>query len=138
MRRPYGAALLLVVFMLCWSVAAAEESCITCHRGVSPGQVQDWESSRHAKIGISCSACHGDAHSSSDDVNLVSLPDEQVCAACHEEQFGQFTSGKHNFGWTTLNALPVTHLEPDILIEGGRGCGGCHNMGIKTAEQKAD
>jgi len=138
MRRPYGAALLLLVFMLCWSVAVAEESCITCHRGVSPGQVQDWESSRHSKMGISCSACHGDAHSSSDDANLASLPDEQVCAACHEEQFGQFTAGKHNFGWTTLNALPVTHLEPDVLIEGGRGCGGCHNMGIKTAEQKAD
>ncbi len=139
MRRPL--AILILALAVCAApvlLAAAEESCVTCHRGLTPGQVQDWESSRHAKMGISCSVCHGDAHSSSDDANLASLPDEQVCAACHEEQFGQFTAGKHNFGWTTLNALPVTHLEPDVLIEGGRGCGGCHNMGIKTAEQKAD
>jgi hypothetical protein len=35
-----------------------------------------------------------------------------------------------------MNALPVTHLEPDELIEGGKGCGGCHNMGVKSKEDK--
>jgi hypothetical protein len=61
-----------------------------------------------------------------------------VCAECHEEQFNQFAKGKHNFGWTAMNALPVTHVEPDELMEGGRGCGGCHNMGIKSEAQKKD
>lgn len=40
---------------------------------------------------------------------------------------------KHNYGWTSLNAIPATHLAPDELMEGGRGCGGCHNMGMKTS-----
>jgi hypothetical protein len=30
------------------------------------------------------------------------------------------------------------HLAPDELIEGERGCGGCHNMGIESEEQKKD
>ena len=54
---------------------------------------------------------------------------------CHEEQYNSFAMGKHNFGWTSLNAIPATHMAPDELIEGGRGCGGCHNMGIKSEEQ---
>jgi hypothetical protein len=72
------------------------------------------------------------------DARLAVLPDEGVCEECHEEQFNQFAKGKHNFGWTSMNALPITHLEPDELIEGGRGCGGCHNMGIKSEAQKKD
>ena len=70
------------------------------------------------------------------DYKLAVLPDEKVCAQCHEDQFGQFTKGKHNLGWSSMMALPVTHLEPDELIEGDRGCGGCHNMGVKTEAQK--
>jgi hypothetical protein len=34
--------------------------------------------------------------------------------------------------------MPVTHVEPDELMEGGRGCGGCHNMGVKSEAQKKE
>ncbi len=114
----------------------AVENCITCHKKISPGQVKDWESSKHAENDVSCSECHGDKHQSEKDVNKAILPDEHVCAQCHEEQFNQFVKGKHNFGWTAMNALPITHIEPDELMEGGKGCGGCHNMGIKSENQK--
>lgn len=135
------------VYLLGWPMAiicltapalAAEEACITCHRTISPGQVADWESSQHSKEDVTCSVCHGEAHQGAKDAKLAQLPDEQVCAECHEEQFNQFAKGKHNFGWTSLNALPVTHVEPDELMEGGRGCGGCHNMGIKSEAQKKE
>ncbi len=116
----------------------AEDACIDCHKKNSPGQVMDWESSAHAENGVSCDACHGDAHTNADDYKKAVLPSEQVCQGCHEEQFDSFTHGKHNFGWTVLNAIPGTHFAPDELIEGGRGCGGCHNMGIKTEAQKAE
>jgi hypothetical protein len=66
------------------------------------------------------------------------MPTESTCAECHEEQFDQFSKGKHNLGWTSMNALPVTHMEPDELIEGGKGCGGCHNMGIKSEHQRKE
>lgn len=118
--------------------AVAESDCIGCHTKVSPGMVKDYNVSAHAENDVTCSSCHGDAHSTAEDFKKALLPDEHVCAECHEEQVDQFSHGKHNFGWTTLNAIPATHSAPDELIEGGRGCGGCHNMGIKTEDQKLE
>ncbi len=117
---------------------AEENKCIACHRNVTPGQVADWESSKMAEMGLTCSVCHEEEHKTAKDSRLARLPDEHVCAECHEDQFEQFVKGKHNFGWNSLNALPITHMEPDLLMEGGKGCGGCHNMGIKTAAQKKE
>lgn len=118
--------------------AMAEEACITCHIETSPGQVQDWKASKHSENDVTCSTCHGEEHNNADNANLAVLPAESVCAECHEEQFNQFAQGKHNVGWTSMNAMPITHVEPDELMEGGRGCGGCHNMGIKSEAQKKE
>jgi len=126
----------VVIFSFSINSFADDEPCIQCHEKISPGQVADWRTSQHFKEGITCSTCHGEEHSNEKDVNLVQLPDEHVCAECHETQFEQFKKGKHNFGWTSLNALPVTHVEPDELMEGGRGCGGCHNMVLKLRHKK--
>ena len=132
-------ALVLCNGLCFFSFAAAEvETCVICHEKTSPGQVADWKASRHFKEDVSCSDCHGENHKSEKDADSASFPDEQVCAECHEDQFNQFSKGKHNFGWASLNALPVTHVEPDELMEGGKGCGGCHNMGIKTNAQKKE
>jgi len=120
------------------STVMAGDACIDCHSKISPGQVQDWKVSKHAGADVTCSTCHGTAHKTAEDYKNAKLPDEKVCSQCHEEQFTSFSHGKHNFGWTVLNAIPATHFAPDELIEGGRGCGGCHNMGIKTEDQKAE
>jgi len=119
-------------------VAMAGDACIDCHTKISPGQVKDWQVSTHSENDVTCSTCHGEEHSSAEDYKKAQLPDENVCAECHEDQFQQFAQGKHNHGWTSMNAIPATHYAPDELIEGGRGCGGCHNMGIKSEAQKKD
>ena len=137
MNKLYLLAGIALCMMSLPTLAAETDECIDCHNKISPGQVADYLASKHAETGeISCKTCHGDKHKSAEDSNLAQLPDEQVCAECHEQQFKQFSDGKHNFGWTSLNALPAAHMAPDELVEGGRGCGGCHNMGIKTEEQK--
>ncbi len=138
--RPYIPFMLFILVIIGYysSAMAEEEVCITCHRSVTPGQVADWEISQHFEEDITCSVCHGEEHISAKDVDRVRLPDENVCAECHEDQFGQFVKGKHNLGWTSMNALPITHIEPDELVEGGRGCGGCHNMGVKSEAQKKE
>ncbi len=117
-------------------IAYGADTCIECHSTLSPGQVKDWQVSKHAANDVTCVECHGDAHSTAEDAMKAVLPAEQVCAECHQDQFDQFSHGKHNFGWKSLNAIPATHMAPDELIEGGRGCGGCHNMGIKSDEEK--
>jgi len=140
MKKEWLAALGLLLGVFCFTALAiaAEEACITCHRDISPGQVADWKASKHSDEEVTCTTCHGDKHKNAEDAHLAALPDEQVCAECHEEQFNQFAKGKHNLGWTAMNALPITHVEPDELMEGGRGCGGCHNMGVKSEAQKKD
>ncbi len=130
--------LLMATAGLAGNSPAKENKCVACHLKVSPGLVADWQASLHSEEGIVCSECHGDKHQNSKDSNLARLPDEHVCAECHQEQFDQFARGKHNFGWSSMNALPITHMEPDVLMEGGKGCGGCHNMGIKSDAQKKD
>jgi predicted CXXCH cytochrome family protein len=104
-------------------IAGAADKCVECHTKVSPGMVADWKASEHSKNDVTCSTCHGDAHSTAEDFLKAKLPNEAVCAECHEEQFESFKKGKHNFGWAVLNAIPATHMAPDELMEGGRGCG---------------
>ncbi|MCP4682973.1 MAG: cytochrome C [Desulfobacterales bacterium] len=129
----------IIALLTCFPVQAIETgegACVACHKNVTPGWVADWGTSRHSKEEVTCSECHGVNHTKADDAKLVSFPDEGKCGECHEDQFNQFVKGKHNLGWTSMLALPVTHVEPDELMEGGRGCGGCHNMGVKTEAQK--
>ena len=121
-----------ISLLLLSGAAMADDACIDCHSKISPGQFQDWKVSKHAGNDVTCSSCHGTDHQTAEDYKKAKLPDEHLCKECHEKQFDEFSTGKHNFGWTSLNAIPATHMAPDELIEGGRGCGGCHNMGIKT------
>ncbi|RKX24817.1 MAG: cytochrome C [Candidatus Zixiibacteriota bacterium] len=136
MRKTISLAVALVCIMA--GVAVADDACLECHTRISPGQVNDWRASMHAENDVTCSDCHGEDHKTAEDYKSAILPDENVCADCHQEQFDSFAAGKHNHGWTVLNAIPATHFAPDELIEGGRGCGGCHNMGIKSEAQKAE
>jgi hypothetical protein len=44
----------------------------------------------------------------------------------------QFSAGKHALAWAAMKAMPTTHMAPMALIEGMKGCGGCHKIGLKT------
>jgi len=133
---PFVCLFIVVTFI---SVSlASDDSCVSCHEKLTPGQVKDWKISKHSAINVTCSTCHGNQHNSTKDAHLAQMPDERICSQCHAKQFNEFSKGKHNFGWVSLNALPITHVEPDELMEGGRGCGGCHNMGIKTETQRKE
>ncbi len=138
MRRTAIILALAAITMTPFGAAWAEETCVSCHREISPGQVADWEASVHFENDVTCSTCHGEEHTSAKDADQAGFPQESLCGECHDEQFEQFGKGKHNHGWTSLNAMPITHVEPDELMEGGRGCGGCHNMGIKSEAQKKE
>jgi cytochrome c553 len=37
--------------------------------------------------------------------------------------------------WAAMNAMPTIHWQPMALIEGMKGCGGCHKIGLKTQEE---
>jgi cytochrome c553 len=116
-------------------VHAAESACIACHEKVTPGIVADWKKSAMADQ-FDCSKCHGDAHKDATDAAKASMPTPDTCKACHKQQYDQYMNGKHSKGWVAMAAMPTNSIQPHPYIEGLKGCGGCHRVGLKPDEAK--
>ena len=116
---------------------ALAQDCIECHVDVTPRIVQDWELSTHAPAQVGCELCHGTKHQTADDVALAKTVTAETCANCHRERYAEFKKGKHALAWAALKAMPTTHYKPMLLIDGMKGCGGCHKLGLKEAEEIA-
>jgi hypothetical protein len=114
------------------SAASDESACVACHEQTDPGIVSDWKASLHGKVGVGCTTCHGDRHTTAEDFAEVRLPTPEVCETCHATQVTQFKGGKHALAWAAMNAMPTTHMLPLPLTQGLDGCGGCHQIGLKT------
>ncbi|TET70842.1 MAG: cytochrome C [Candidatus Aminicenantes bacterium] len=111
---------------------AHAQQCVDCHKKVTPNIVSDWQISKHSQNEVNCSVCHGELHKDQDDADKVQIPTPETCADCHDERVEQFKAGKHAAAWAALKAMPTTHWQPMALIEGMKGCGGCHKIGLKT------
>ncbi len=117
--------------VLFFSTAYAQV-CVECHKKVTPGIVNDWQLSKHSKNKIDCAVCHGSDHKSSKDVAKAKIPTPDTCATCHPQRVKEFKAGKHAHAWTAMKAMPTAHWQPMSLMEGMKGCGGCHKIGIKS------
>ena len=111
------------------------QNCVECHTSETPSVVSDWRQSKHSENEVSCSVCHGTAHSSEDDISQAEPVKASRCRMCHRSQGDQFESGKHAKAWDAMQAMPTIHWQPMSLIEGQKGCGGCHKIGLKSDEQ---
>jgi len=109
-----------------------------CHSKVTPNIVSDWKLSKHSQVEVSCVSCHGDQHTSASDVAKVKIPTPDTCATCHETQVAQYKKGKHSLAWAAMKAMPTIHWQPMAMIEGEKGCGGCHKIGLKTPDEIVD
>ncbi len=134
MRRIHLFLFLLSVLLPAASLAG---DCVECHQYETPDIVKDWNLSKHSQNDVDCSVCHGDAHNDYDDVAKALTPTAETCGECHDDQFTQFSRGKHAFAWTALQAMPTAHGMPKALNEGMKGCGGCHKLGLKSADEIA-
>lgn len=114
----------------------ARPECVTCHTTVTPGIVEDWKASKHSESEVTCSVCHGELHMSEEDVHKAGRMKPERCAICHQVQWEQFKGGKHALAWTAMKAMPTAHRQPMALMEGMKGCGGCHKIGLKTEEEQ--
>jgi len=125
----------LLAIVLAAGAAQTADPCVDCHKGVTPNIVKDWELSLHASQDVGCETCHGSDHNSADNAGEAEIPVPELCATCHEDQFEQFERGKHALAWAAMKAMPTTHWQPMELIDGMKGCGGCHKIGIKSPEE---
>jgi hydroxylamine dehydrogenase len=112
--------------------------CVDCHGKVTPNIVSDWKLSKHSQMEVNCVTCHGDLHTTASDVSKVKIPTPDTCATCHQTQVEQFKKGKHSMAWAAMKAMPTIHWQPMAMIEGEKGCGGCHKIGLKTPAEIAD
>ncbi len=84
---------------------------------------------------VECGDCHGYEHNSDSDVAKVRIPTPETCADCHPERVEQYSQGKHAMAWAAAKAMPTTHGLPRAMMDGMKGCGGCHKLGLKTTEE---
>jgi hydroxylamine dehydrogenase len=128
---------LFTALIMSTSAFAQDGDCVSCHEDITPGAVSDWRLSKHADEGIDCSSCHGEEHTSAEDVANVSIPTPETCGECHADRVEQYMAGKHALAWAAMNAMPTIHAQPVSLIQGQKGCGGCHKIGVKSEEEIA-
>ena len=123
-------AIIMMSIALC--AGAYAQQCVDCHKKVTPNIVSDWQLSKHSQNEVTCSICHGELHKDQDDADKVQIPTPETCADCHEERVEQFKAGKHAVAWAAMKAMPTAHWQPMAMMEGMKGCGGCHKIGLKT------
>ena len=131
--------LMAAVFAICLVPAgpteALESECEDCHAKLTPMLVQDFNRGKMAET-MTCADCHGEGHTTADDAAEAELPTIATCQQCHEEKAEQYLAGKHAKALLAVEALPFSHMQPDAFVEGQRGCGGCHTMGLATQEDR--
>ncbi len=135
MRPTMFRTFLTILFSIFMASTAFAQVCVECHKKVTPNIVTDWQLSKHSKNKIDCSECHGNQHKSPQDVVKAKIPTPETCANCHEARVKQFKAGKHAAAWAAMKAMPTAHWQPMALMEGMKGCGGCHKIGLKTEEE---
>jgi hypothetical protein len=141
MKLRLSIALVVVAFIctLTWAQKPADATiCLECHGKKTPGIVSDWNFSKHGSLGVSCITCHGDQHTADNDVSKAKIPTPETCSQCHQAQVEQFKKGKHSMAWAAMKAMPTIHWQPMAMIEGEKGCGGCHKIGLKTVAETAE
>ena len=105
-------------------------ACVTCHEKVTPQIVADWKSCKMSPL-FACDKCHGTAHMTASDFAKAKMPTAATCKPCHAKQVEQFNNGKHSAAWVALMAMPKTGSQPHEIMEGMKGCGGCHRIGYE-------
>lgn len=127
-----GKGILFLITFFFLSSFASGQQCLECHLKTTPQIVSDWQLSLHSKNDVGCWVCHGEEHTSALDAGKAKIPTPDICANCHETQVTQFKKGKHALAWAAMKAMPTAHAQPVALMEGMKGCGGCHKIGLKT------
>ena len=112
------------------------DDCVGCHtrKGITGSALRDFSTSRHAAQGMTCAECHlkGDATkrtSACEAPGVVTSVSASVCSPCHARQVEEFGKGKHAKAWVAMSAMPTTKDQPKALMDGMKGCGGCHRIG---------
>ena len=126
-------------------VSQVGQICLDCHATGTPGAVEQWRSSAHAKSDVDCYACHqamanDPATFDHYGQRIAVIVTPNYCARCHKPEFEQFEKSHHARAAQFIGSLDNMLGE---VIEGGpaavNGCRQCHGSEVKyTGNGKFD
>ena len=122
----------------------ASKRCVLCHNQISPGVVNDWEKSNHAKAQVTCVDCHQadstDADARRHEGEIISaIVSPRDCSRCHPKQVMEFNESLHSKAVSFVQNLEGDRAGDDALaykVEGKAaaimGCEKCHGTIVKV------
>ncbi|MBZ5529409.1 MAG: hypothetical protein LAN71_16115 [Acidobacteriia bacterium] len=113
------------------------QTCIGCHATTTPGVVEQWKASAHAKAGVDCYGCHQAAEKDpatfdhyGQKIAVIVTPN--YCGKCHAKEVEQFEKSHHAMATQFIGSLDNMLGE---IVEGGpaaiNGCRQCHGSEVK-------
>jgi len=145
MMRPVLWLAVLAVAMMSPSASAQApkvsehgQACLDCHSTTTPGIVQQWNGSAHAKSGVDCYSCHQamDNDPAAFDhyghkIAVIVTP--KYCGRCHAKEATEFEKSHHAAAAQFIGSLDNMLGE---IVEGGpaavNGCRQCHGSEVKA------
>ncbi|GMT42245.1 MAG: hypothetical protein IEMM0002_0656 [bacterium] len=123
------------------------EKCVSCHAKVSPGIINDWKESQHARSRVTCYDCHK-AEKTDIDVQdhegalIAVIPSPRDCSRCHPREVREFQDSHHAKAATFLSKkTPEGRQLDNVLgykVEGKYaaivGCEKCHGSYVKLGK----
>jgi hypothetical protein len=73
MKRNACNVFLLLLITMAYASAVYADDCVSCHKEVTPNIVSDWELSTHSENEVECMSCHGDGHTTAEDIADVEV-----------------------------------------------------------------
>lgn len=104
------------------AVPASSRQCVECHRQQTPGIIDHWKGSKHARTGVGCAECHqaekGDADAFDHYGQLIAtVVTPRDCGRCHQEVGREFEASHHADAGNILASLDNFLAE---TVEGAR------------------
>jgi len=91
-------------------VPETSEGCVTCHQALTPGIIDQWRGSTHARSGVGCFECHEAQKGDADGFDhygkhIATVVTPKDCARCHTVEAAEFQRSHHAAGGLILDSL---------------------------------
>src|SRR6516162_3002021 len=91
-------------------VPASSKQCVECHQQSTPGIVEHWKGSTHARKAIGCVECHQAETSDADAFDhygavIATVVTPMDCRRCHQTEYQEFSHSHHAAGGNILHSL---------------------------------
>jgi len=104
------------------AIPASSRECIECHQKTTPGIIDHWKGSTHARKAVGCVECHQAETGDADAFDhyghtIATIITPRDCKRCHETEYQEFSASPHAAGGNILASLDNFLAE---TVEGSR------------------